>query len=194
VDCIFNCKFLLPPPSSICNRPLSLSNFAQKLRKLICMNFSGKVGNGPMNKWLNFGGDPDHSLDTGIVFQICHYWEIWKVVKEHSFILIRQMAALLRRALEEVCTVPVFLVNLEVALNGWRPTGICLQFGSAATGYRLRFVANFWWDMPSKRKLLSICVYCLTLKCQLIYTKCYCKVFLTQNIKIQKNLFHHVYS
>jgi len=24
------------------------------------MKFSGKVGNGPMNKWLNFGGDPDH--------------------------------------------------------------------------------------------------------------------------------------
>ena len=23
------------------------------------MKFSGKVGNGPLNKWLNFGGDPD---------------------------------------------------------------------------------------------------------------------------------------
>jgi len=22
------------------------------------MKFSGKVGNGPYNKWLNFGGDP----------------------------------------------------------------------------------------------------------------------------------------
>jgi len=33
----------------------------------ICMKFSGKVGNGPMNKWLNFGGDPDHDPyhDTG---------------------------------------------------------------------------------------------------------------------------------
>jgi len=28
--------------------------------KQICMKFSGKVGNGPMNKWLNFRGDPDH--------------------------------------------------------------------------------------------------------------------------------------
>jgi len=44
------------------------------------MKFSGKVGNGPVNKSLNFGGDPDHRLDTGIVFRICHYWEIWKVV------------------------------------------------------------------------------------------------------------------
>jgi len=34
----------------------------------------------PMNKWLDFGGDPDHHLDTGIVFRIDHYWEIWKVV------------------------------------------------------------------------------------------------------------------
>ena len=30
------------------------------------MKFSGKFGNEPMNKWLNFGGDPDHrSSDTG---------------------------------------------------------------------------------------------------------------------------------
>jgi len=44
------------------------------------MKFSGKVGNGSMNKWLNFGGDLDHHLDTGIVFWIHHYWEIQKVV------------------------------------------------------------------------------------------------------------------
>jgi len=59
-----------------------------------------------MNKWLNFGGDPDHRLDTGIVFRIHHYWETRKVVNGHSFILIRQMAALVRRALFEVCTAP----------------------------------------------------------------------------------------
>ena len=29
------------------------------------MKFSGKVGNGPMNKSLYLGGDPDHHLDTG---------------------------------------------------------------------------------------------------------------------------------
>ena len=46
--------------------------------------FSGKVGNGPMNKRLNFGGDPGHRLDTGIVFQIRQYWEIRKVVNGHK--------------------------------------------------------------------------------------------------------------
>jgi len=44
------------------------------------MKFSGKVGNGPMNKRLNLGNDLDTDLDTGIVFRIRHYWEIWKVV------------------------------------------------------------------------------------------------------------------
>jgi len=48
------------------------------------MKFSGKVGNGPMSKCLNFGGGPDHRLDTGIVFRIRHYWEIRKVVNEHK--------------------------------------------------------------------------------------------------------------
>jgi len=48
------------------------------------MKFSGKVGNGPMNKRLNFGGDLDHNLDTGIVFRIRHYWQIRKVVNGHK--------------------------------------------------------------------------------------------------------------
>jgi len=41
---------------SVC---LTVSNFAQKTSERICMKFSGKIGNGPMNKRLNFGGDPD---------------------------------------------------------------------------------------------------------------------------------------
>jgi len=61
------------------------------------MKLSGKVGSGLMNKRLNFGGDPHHRPDTGIVFRIRHYWEIRKVVNGHSFILIRQMAAMVRR-------------------------------------------------------------------------------------------------
>jgi len=44
------------------------------------MKFSGKVDNGLLNTWLNFDGDPDHRLDTGIVFRIRHYWQIQKVV------------------------------------------------------------------------------------------------------------------
>jgi len=74
------------------------------------MKFSGKVGNGPMNDWLNFGGSSDYRLDTAIVFLIRHRLEIRKVVHGHSFILIRQMTALVRRALVEACTVPVLLV------------------------------------------------------------------------------------
>ena len=52
------------------------------------------VGNRPANKRLNFGGDPHHRLNTGIVFRIRHYWGIRKVVNRHSFILIRQISAL----------------------------------------------------------------------------------------------------
>jgi len=74
------------------------------------MKFSGKVGNGPINKSLNFGADLNHRLDAGIGFQICHCWETRKVVNGHSFILIHQMATLVRRALAEVCDVPVLLV------------------------------------------------------------------------------------
>ena len=44
------------------------------------MKFPGKVGKGPLNKRLYFSGDPDHYLDTGIVFRIRHSWEIRKVV------------------------------------------------------------------------------------------------------------------
>ena len=77
------------------------------------MKFSGRVANGPVNKWLSFDGDPDHRLDTVTVFRIRHYWEIRKVVNGHSFILIRHMAALVRRALAEIRTVPVFLVYHE---------------------------------------------------------------------------------
>ena len=48
------------------------------------MKFSGKIGNGPTNKRLNFGDDPDHRLNSGIVFRIRHYWEIRKVVNGHK--------------------------------------------------------------------------------------------------------------
>ena len=36
-----------------------LATLRKNLDKGICMKFSGKVGNGPVNKWLNFGGDLD---------------------------------------------------------------------------------------------------------------------------------------
>jgi len=37
-----------------------------------------------MNTRLNYGGDPDHRLNTRIVFRIRHYWEIRKVVNGYS--------------------------------------------------------------------------------------------------------------
>jgi len=37
-----------------------------------------------MNTCLNFGGDPDHRPATGIVFRICHYMEIRKVVNGYK--------------------------------------------------------------------------------------------------------------
>jgi len=80
-------KLLLPPPRRTCNRRclsvcLFVSNFAQKKTERICVKFLETFGNGPMKKWLNFG-------------------RIW--------IRIR-IATLVRRALAEVCTVPVLLV------------------------------------------------------------------------------------
>jgi len=39
---------------SVCLLATLCKNFER-----ICMKFSGKVGNGPIYKWLNFGGDLD---------------------------------------------------------------------------------------------------------------------------------------
>jgi len=95
-------RLLLPPPRRICHRCclsvclfvclflcLSVCNFAQKTSKRICMEFLGKVGNGPTNKWLQFGGDPDHGSESGFISRHC----------------------MVRRALAEVCTVRVLLVS-----------------------------------------------------------------------------------
>jgi len=73
------------------------------------MKFRGKVGNGPVNRWLNIGGD-GITVWAQVFFWIRHYWEIRKVANRNSFILIRQMAALIRRALVDVYTAPVLLV------------------------------------------------------------------------------------
>jgi len=66
--------------------------------------------------------DPDHRLDTEIVFRIRHYWEIWKVVStdcvtrlcsaQHALagITIASMTSLRHRPLVEVCTIPALLV------------------------------------------------------------------------------------
>jgi len=73
------------------------------------MKFSGKVGSGPLSKRLNFGGDPDHRSDTGIVFRIRTIGRYGKWLTDINLLLmlILQIAAVVRRALAEVCTVPV---------------------------------------------------------------------------------------
>ena len=35
------------------------------------MKFSGKVGNGPANKWLNFGGDPVRDTGKTALAEVC---------------------------------------------------------------------------------------------------------------------------
>jgi len=95
------------------------------------MKFAGKVGNGPVNKWLNFDGDPDHRLDAGIVFRILTIGRYGKWLTDINLllILIHQMAALVRRALAEVCTVPV-LFSLILSTTVSRLNSASKTFGS----------------------------------------------------------------
>jgi len=117
---------------------LFVSNFAGKFPNGFAWNFQGRLA---MRRWTNdeiFGGNPNHRLDTWIVFRIRHYWEIQKVVSidcaarrcsaRHALtcIAIATMTSLrhrpttdnqgadvvtsVRRALAGVCTVPVLLV------------------------------------------------------------------------------------
>jgi len=65
-------SMLLPLPRRICDRCL------------VCL--LATLRNGPLNRLLNFGGDPNYCLDIGIVFQIRHYWEIVKWLTDiHSY-------------------------------------------------------------------------------------------------------------
>jgi len=64
------------------------------------MKFSGKVGNGPMNKRLNLG-----TVHTSAKARLTSV-----AIRIRIKIRIR-IATLVRRALAEVCTVPVLLVS-----------------------------------------------------------------------------------
>ena len=89
------------------------------------MKFSGKVGSGPVNKRLNFGGNLDHHLESG--YRDCfpdslllgdtksgtdctaphsNYDVIMSTATKNSR---TDIATLVRRTLAEVSTVPVFL-------------------------------------------------------------------------------------
>jgi len=45
-----------------------------------------------MNRWLNFGGDPDHRLDAGIVFRFRYYFEMEKAWLRCSYDVITSPA------------------------------------------------------------------------------------------------------
>ena len=121
--------FLAPPR-------LSIAIVCASVCRTICSKFSKKVGNGPVNKWLNLGGDPDHRLDTGIAFRISRYWEIRKVVNGrkswHELEPIRQMAGLISRhcfalsLTSRTWSVPLDVAFKCVASKDWK-----LQFQSA---------------------------------------------------------------
>jgi len=65
------------------------------------MKFSGKIANGPMNKRLNFGGNP---------------------IRDRIHIV-----TLVKRALAEVCTVPVLVI-----LNVMDWLSLSIQYGISA--------------------------------------------------------------
>jgi len=105
------------------------SNFAQRLPNGSCMKFSGKLGNiGPVNKRLNSGGNLICHLDTGIASWIrlllgdtesgidwlrCVMLQCTACTSRHrhSNYDVITSPAHDRRALAEVCTVPVLLVT-----------------------------------------------------------------------------------
>jgi len=79
---------LLPPPRRIlcfhrrlflCLSETSRKNFRTDLHEIFREGWQLAT-----EQRSNFGGDPAHRLDTGIVFRIRHYWEIRKVVNEHK--------------------------------------------------------------------------------------------------------------
>jgi len=69
------------------------------------MKFSGKIGNGPMNNCLNFGGYTDHRLDTGIVLRIWYLrdtesltaLQLWRYL-HHRSTIARQRLCCTQRA------------------------------------------------------------------------------------------------
>jgi len=82
--CKIHNRVYLPPSRRTCVRRclfvcLFVSTSAQKTSERICVKFSGKV-----EQLVKFGGDPDHRLDTRMVFRIRHYWEIRRDAAVHG--------------------------------------------------------------------------------------------------------------
>jgi len=93
---------------SVCLLATLRKNFRTDLHEIFKEGCNGRV-----NKWLNFGGAPDNRLQIQGLFSA--FVAIGRYRKRLTdinllLILIRQMTALVWRALVEVCTVPVLLV------------------------------------------------------------------------------------
>ena len=89
---------------------------------------------------IQFGGDPDRRLDTGIVFRIRHYWEIRKVVNGDSFIHTDSPDGVTGNTfLGGVCIVPV--------LSSFILFYMCVGFNSSVGyGYHTScIVTAVWW-------------------------------------------------
>jgi len=105
-------------------RRFCLSATAQfKLPNGFAWNFSGKVDNGPTNKWLNFGGYTRITVWIQVLFSgfvsigRCGKWLLTDI--NLLLILIRQMTSLARRALAEVCSVMPWY-KFGTLSNQWR--------------------------------------------------------------------------
>jgi len=103
----------LPPPRRISNRRCLFvcQQLCTKTSEGICMKFSRKVSNGPMTQTIKFWWQfsSPSALFSGFV-TIGRYG---KCLMDINLLLalICQMAALVKRALAEVSTVPVLLVT-----------------------------------------------------------------------------------
>jgi len=106
------------------------------------MKFSEKVGNGPMNKWLNFGGNPDPDHDTGKTClgggmhcpsassSFFHCVDLWNFLKGFpGDVLVFNAKCLLFIALTFVAICVVELFSAVLAM-----VNLCIQYLSIYLG------------------------------------------------------------
>jgi len=106
-------------------------------------------------------------------FRIRHYWETrkWLTDIKLLLILIRQMAALVRRALAEECTVPVVLVHFVWAfktfnaarlMRNYRKCIVTLRMASFATeggSVDVSLIFNYFFPLLVKMEKWMLILY-----------------------------------
>jgi len=118
-----------------------------KISKRICKKFSGKVGSGPVNKWLNF-------------------WRSWTDLRDGG----TYIATLVWRGLAEVFAVPVLLVMLMTLSHQLWFVAVYQQYAPGAqllyfVMSGLLFTARVTWCcfVAQPRHPLSSCVHLMSL-------------------------------